>query len=414
MSKHGLIVPESARNISLLGYTDQGGRPDGAQVMVNKGHAYVSHPFSGGLTVIDVRDPRDPKPVNFLPVHPKSWSIHCQSFGDLLLVVEEFDFFKLQVKNYYGQSLENTPREQFGRNGQDYSAGLRVYDLTDPANPRPIGFMPVEGFGLHRLWWVGERYVYATAMLDGYTDHIMLIIDLKDPTKPVEAGRWWLPGMWRDGGETNNWSGRVALHHAIVENNVAYASWRNGGVTLLDVAVPSAPRLISHRNWSPPFAGGTHTALPLADRGLLIVADEATGDIATEPMKHTWVMDIRAPENPVSIATMPIPSDQDYVAKGGQFGPHNLWENRPEGFKSSRYIFATYQNAGLRIFDIENPFRPEEVGFFVPQPPKDWVDPRADMKRILHSCDVYVDAKGLMYLTDYNAGLYILESGAFS
>ncbi|MDE1991430.1 MAG: hypothetical protein KGI75_02965, partial [Rhizobiaceae bacterium] len=170
---------------------------------------------------------------------------------DELLVVEEFDFFKLEVKNYYGQSMENTPREQFGRNGEDYSAGLRVYDLSDPGNPRSIGFMPVEGFGLHRLWWVGERYVYATAMLDGYTDHILLIIDLKDPTKPVEAGRWWLPGMWRDGCETNNWNGRVALHHAIVENNVAYASWRNGGVTLLDVADPSAPRLISHRNWSP-------------------------------------------------------------------------------------------------------------------------------------------------------------------
>ncbi|MTC05715.1 hypothetical protein GKN96_24330, partial [Klebsiella pneumoniae] len=28
------------------------------------------------------------------------------------------------------------------------------------------------------------------------------------------------------------------------------------------------PRLISHRNWSPPFGGGTHTALPLPDRDL--------------------------------------------------------------------------------------------------------------------------------------------------
>lgn len=404
------ILFESARNIRPIGYSDQGGRPDGAQVMVNKRHAYISHPFSGGLTVVDVADPRNPRPVNFLPVHPKSWSIHCQSFGNLLLVVEEFDFFKLQVKNYYGESLQGVSREAFGKNGEDYSAGLRVYDLSDPARPRPIGFMPVEGFGLHRLWWDGGRYVYATAMLDGYTDHILMIIDLSNPERPVEVSRWWLPGMWKAGGETNSWTGRVALHHAIVAGDIAYASWRDGGVTLLDVADPAAPRLISQRNFNPPFAGGTHTALPLVDRNLLVVADEATGDIADEPMKHTWIFDIRSPENPVSIATMPIPSDQDYVAKGGQFGPHNLWENRSEGLQSSRYIFATYQNAGLRIFDIDNPFRPEEVAHFVPNPPMDWVDPRTEMKRILHSCDVYVAADGLIYLTDYNAGLYILES----
>ena len=403
------LRPESARNIALVGYSDQGGRPDGAQVMVAHGHAYVSHPFSGGLTVIDVRDPSRPVPVAFLPVHPKSWSIHCQSFGDLLLVVEEFDFFKLQVKNYYGKSLEGVSRSAYGVNGQDYSAGLRVYDISNPGAPRAIGFMPVEGFGLHRLWWAGGRYVYATAMLDGYTDHILMTIDLQNPEQPHEVGRWWLPGMWKDGGETNDFIGRVALHHAIVEGNTAYACWRNGGVTLLDVSDPSNMTLMSHRNWSPPFAGGTHTALPLVDRGLLVVADEATGDIATEPMKHTWVLDIRAPANPVTIATMPIPSDQDYIAKGGQFGPHNLWENRPDGMVSSRYIFATYQNAGLRIFDIDNPFRPEEVAYFVPPAPHDWVDPRTDMKRILHACDVNVQADGTIFVTDYNAGLYILR-----
>lgn len=400
---------ESARGIKLVGYTDQGGRPDGAQVMVNRGYAYVSHPFSGGVTVIDVRDPRQPKPTRFLPVHARSWSIHCQAFENLLLVVEEFDFFKLQVTDYYGKSLEGVTREQFGTNGVDYSAGLRVYDISDPAAPRAIGFMPVEGFGLHRLWWAGGQVVYATAMLDGYTDHILMTIDLTEPSHPRELGRWWLPGMWRAGGETNEFSGRVALHHAIVAGGTAYATWRNGGVTLLDVADPVRPRLIAHRNWCPPFGGNTHTALPLPDRNLLVVADEASGDVSTEPTKYTWVLDMRAPENPVTISTMPIPADQDYVAKGGQFGPHNLWENRPDGFVSSQYVFATWQSAGLRVFDLKNPFRPEEIAYFVPPPPDDWVDPRNDIKRVLHSCDVYVQRNGLIYLTDYNAGLYILE-----
>lgn len=402
-------MTESANNISLIGYTDQGGRADGAQVMVNKHHAFVSHPFSGGLTVIDVQDPRKPQPVNFLPVHDKSWSIHCQAHGDLLLVIEEFDFFKQEVNNYYGKSLEGMTRSEFGVNGEDYSAGLRVYDIKNPANPVSIAFMPVEGFGLHRLWWDGGRHVYATAMLDGYTDHILMIIDLEDPLKPVEVGRWWLPGMWQAGGESNDFSGRVALHHVIVANDIAYGAWRDGGVTLIDVKDKSAPKLISHTNTAPPFGGGTHTALPLLDRDLLIVADEATSDIADEPMKHTWITDIRCKENPVTIATMPVPSDQDYVAKGGAFGPHNLWENRTGAYQSSEFVFATYQNAGLRIFNIKNQFRPEEVAYFVPKPPTGWFDPRTDIKRVLHSVDVFVQADGLMYLTDYNAGLYILQ-----
>ena len=54
------------------------------------------------------------------------------------------------------------------------------------------------------------------------------------------------------------------------------------------------------------------------------------------------------------------------VAKGGHFGPHNIYENRPDGFVSSETIFATYQNAGVRVFDIRDQYRPEEIAAFVP------------------------------------------------
>ena len=39
----------------------------------------------------DVRDPRNPKPVNFLPIHPNSWCMHLQTAEDLMLVIEELD-----------------------------------------------------------------------------------------------------------------------------------------------------------------------------------------------------------------------------------------------------------------------------------------------------------------------------------
>ncbi len=142
-------------------------------------------------------------------------------------------------------------------------------------------------------------------------------------------------------------------------DDFAYGSWRDGGLTILVVKDKSAPKLIAHRNWCPPYGGGTHNAVPLHDRGLLVVADEAVLNVDVEgQLKRTWVFDIREKSNPVSIATMPTPSDQDYVKMGGQFGPHNLHENRPGSFQSSTTIFATWQSAGLRVFDISDAYPP--------------------------------------------------------
>ncbi|HVZ14216.1 MAG TPA: hypothetical protein VG894_07130 [Bauldia sp.] len=406
-----VIKPESASNFEFVGQTANGSHPDGGQVMVSRGHAYVANSFTGGVTVTDATNPRDPRPVNHLPVHPRSWSIHLQTHGNLMLVVEEFNFYAVYVKeeDYYGGSIEGVSSAKFGVRGKDYSAGMRVYDISDPANPRPIGFMEVEGLGLHRIWWDGGRYAYASALLDGFSDHMLIVIDLKEPTKPELVGKWWIPGMWLAGGEKPSWPGRVAFHHGLVAGDVLYGCWRDGGLTILDIKDKRAPKLIVHRNWYPPFGGGTHSALPLVDRNLLLVADEAVRDIDQEPLKYTWVFDIRELANPVSIATLPTPADQDYYAKGGHFGPHNLWENRSEGFRSSDLVFATYQNAGLRAFDIRNPFQPREVGYFVPPPPEQWVDHRPGMHHVIHTCDVYVEKNGLMYITDYNAGLYIIQ-----
>jgi hypothetical protein len=115
------------------------------------------------------------------------------------------------------------------------------------------------------------------------------------------------------------------------------------------------------------------------------------------------------PANPVSISTCPTPAEADYKAKGGHFGPHNIHENRPGSFVSSTLIFATYQNAGIRVFDIADQFAPKEVGCLVPPQPTHLADTRPNRTRVIQSADVFVDAAGLIYATDYNAGLYILE-----
>ncbi|MFJ5339978.1 LVIVD repeat-containing protein [Pectobacterium sp. CHL-2024] len=413
MASTPLPTPDYSRNMRLIGHSDQGGRPDGVQVMVHRGYAYIGHMVSQGVSIVDVRDARNPKPAGFIAAPPSTWNIHLQTHDDLLLVVNARDLFAdasfAEEKVYYTRSVADTVSTK--QQGKSWSAGLRIFDISTPDKPREISFLSLDGIGIHRIWYVGGRWAYVSALLDGYSDYIFLTIDLADPQRPEVAGRYWLPGMHTAGGETASWpeGKRYALHHAIISGDTAYGSWRDGGLTLLDVSDRTNPQLISHRNWSPPFGGGTHTALPLPDRDLLIVLDEAVLDNQEDGEKLIWVFDIREPSNPVSIATFPQPKEADYVKKGAHFGPHNLHENRPGSFISSSLIFATYQNAGVRAYDISNPYQPKETGALVPAAPARMVDKRPGRPQIIQSCDVFVDTDGIIYSTDYNAGLSIIE-----
>ncbi|WP_213738689.1 hypothetical protein [Bradyrhizobium sp. dw_411] len=410
------IKPDYARNMKLVGYSDQGGRSDGVQLMVHRGFAYIGHMFSNGFSVIDVRDPAKPVPVNYVKAPANTWNIHLQTSDDLLLVINAknmfaSELFKDETAYYTGALGEKVGTATQTSESRDWTAGMTVYDISHPANPRQIGFMPVEGGGIHRIWYTGGRWAYASALLDGFTDYIFITIDMSDPARPVEAGRYWLPGMNRAAGETLAWpeNRRCGLHHAIIHGDTAYAAWRDAGLVSIDVADRFNPKLIVHKNWSPPFGGGTHNCLPLPDRDLLVVLDEAVLDNLADGLKHIWMMDIREPTNPISISTLPTPSDDDYPKKGGHFGPHNLHENRPDSFVSSDLVFATYQNAGVRVFDISDAFRPSEVAAFVPPAPTRMIDTRPNRTRVIQSCDIFVDKSGLIFTNDYNAGLFILE-----
>ncbi len=415
MAKSDLPTPAHAKNMRLIGHRDQGGKPDGCQIIVHRGYAYIGHMFSQGISVVDVRDPSAPKHVKFIAAPSNTWSMHLQVHDDLLLVINGKDLFAqpelANERNYYKAKggFQSQARSEGARN---WSAGLVVFDISAPTSPRQIGFLPVNGGGFHRVWYTGGRWAYGSALIEGFSDFILVTIDMSDPTKPREAGRYWLPGMNLAMGEQPNWpspAGRYGLHHAVVAGDIAYCGWRDAGLAVVDVSDQSAPKLIAHRNWSPPYGGGTHTALPLPDRDLLVVADEAVLDNQEDGLKLTWVFDNRLPSNPVAISTLPTPNDRDYVAVGGHFGPHNLHENRPDSFVSSELIFATYQNAGVRVFDIRDAYRPVEVGAMVPPPPEKMIDSRPGRPRVLHAADVFVDKGGVVFATDFNAGLYIME-----
>ena len=150
--------------------------------------------------MIDVRNPKGPRAANFLAAPPNTWNIHLQAHDDLLLVIDAKDMFAAaefaDERAYYRGALGKTSarRKQSEARLERGPCGLRI---SKPDTPRQIGFMPVDGGGIHRVWYTGGRWAYASVLLDGFTDYIFMIVDMGDPAKPREAGRWWIPGMNR-------------------------------------------------------------------------------------------------------------------------------------------------------------------------------------------------------------------------
>jgi hypothetical protein len=397
------------RRIRHLSYSDLGGRPDSVQIMLNRGHLYVGHMFSNGLTILDASDPRRLKPVGFFTGGDFTRTHHLQVADDLLLLANGANIVAMQsydnLRGYFENSLADSIT-----NRKKFRSGLSIHDISRPPAMKEIAFLEMPGLGINRLWWPGGRYAYVSAHFDGFTDHILCIVDLREITRPEIVGRWWLPGMNRGAGEASTAAPgkRVALHHMITAGDRGYGAWRDGGLTLHDVSDPASPKLISRINWSPPYPGGTHTALPLPGRNLVVVADEANAEMCAKGTFHTWMVDIRAPENPVTIATLPTPRDRNFCGPG-TFGPHNLHENRPGSFGSETTIFATYNNAGVRVFDIADAYAPKEIASWVPPTPARLVDPRPNVSLAAKAADVFVTTTGLLYVSDWNAGLHVLQ-----
>ena len=102
--------------------------------------------------MIDVRDPKNPQTVKYVAAPHNTWSLHLQTHEDLLLVINNKDMFAqpdlADEKAYYKGAVDKHAQSEATE--RDWSAGLAVY-TSKPDDPKRIGFMPVDGTGLHRL-----------------------------------------------------------------------------------------------------------------------------------------------------------------------------------------------------------------------------------------------------------------------
>ena len=353
------------------------------------------------FTGVDVTDPRNPKMVvqTELP-HMKVRSNSLDVVGDILAVA------------YQTQTVGLQP------------AGVDLFDISRPENPRLLSHFDCSGphsRGVHALWFVDGKTIHMSAGAPDFTprnpldDQFYRVLDVADPTKPRELGRWWYPGT-REGDDApapprlpRQFDMGFRTHNTNVfpeRPDRAFLGYIDGGLIVLDIADLSNMKVVSKWNHSPPFNGFTHTVLPLFERNLWIVSDECVQDNGADWPKLVWMLDARSEANPVPIGTFPAPPHDAFAKRGGRFGAHNLHENLPgpASFRSDRIVIGSWFNAGVRVYDTRDPYRVEEIAYFVPGAP------RLSPAGAVQINDVYVDERQVVYAVDrFTGGLYVLE-----
>lgn len=391
--------PEQKRNVRLVGHSDLAGWGDAFQIQVGNGVCYVA--ASGvnshdGMTILDVSDPSKPKIMNQLVDSRAARTHKVLSITDEVLLTNS--------------ELRPKLRDQF----PDAIGGLRIFDKSDPFNPKFVRYIPTDGFGIHRPIYDRKRkLLYSSGFKDGFTGKILLVHDMKDPWNPEMIGYGWVPGQ-KDG-EAPTWDTTIVgnmgwLHEGNPFDNYVTAGYWDAGYAMFDLTDPSKPELMWRQNphETHGWPGHFHSFLVPEGSEFGIVTQETLTVNCEDPPAFVTFLDLRDIHNPLPISTYMAhdidpyemrPLDKKWCRTGSRYGAHNIWLD----MKKDDLIYICWFNAGLRIIDWSNPFSPKEAGYYIPAGTRECCCPQSN--------DVQVDPKtGLIYMADrWGLGLHILE-----
>jgi hypothetical protein len=425
-----------ARNVRRLGHLDLAGA---GQVTVAGSHAYVGHiPNQDhlGTSIIDISEPSQPRVVATITLDDHDSHSHkVRVAGDIMIVNHERNMSKIGRRAEQLPAARRTLAEELGREPtrseiaakmsvtEDdlrmleefeqrgyHNGGFKIYDVSNPAQPKLICYQKTGGIGVHRFD-MDERYAYISTEMKGYVGNILVIYDLRDPRRPQEVSRWWMPGQHIAGGETPGWSGRRhRLHHALRFGNEMWASCWHGGFWVVDVSDLARPKSAGSYNYHPLFPEPTHTVMPVPERvrgrRIALAIDEedqaqsASEEEARRGRAHACLLtfdvsDVGAikPLAQFQVSELDSPFSR---AGGARFGAHQFCERM-----SGTIAYAVWFGGGLRIVDVADPLSPREIGHFIPEPVAGRTAPQSN--------DVALDGGGLIYVVDRHVGFDILE-----
>ena len=192
--------------------------------------------------------------------------------------------------------------------------GLRVVDVSNPADPVETGFYAAGGIYEARDVYVAGNYAY---LADWYA---LRVIDISDPAEPKQAGAYaWERGIW---------SGAYIGVYAA--DGYAYVATESDGLHVFDVSNPAAPAKV-----------GAYDKVP-AGTGVFVTGDYA---YVTADDGGLRVVDISVPAMPVEIGVANTPRN-----------------DATDVYVAGNYAYVANYDYGLRVVDVSSPTAPLEIG----------------------------------------------------
>ena len=371
-----------------------------------------------GILIADVHDPTNMVPLSFIPCNPGT---RCP-----YLRVDPIKKILVFGNDTNSQNPIQPPA------GTVAQSGMSFYDISNPAQPKLLGFLPTAP-GLARATHglsLDGRYAYACAEVtasklpENALDHDMLIVDYLDPTNPVLVADFHVIGQHT--GETfapqdqlnpDGTPQHPYCHEVNYYQNRVYLAYRDAGQIVLDVTDRANPVQLMRYDYVPPYNGGslgaTHTFIPVGYKDFEsapTTIQSPTIAISTDENFSCApgfgrVMDISIPTYPALLATYRIPiADDNYdLATGkftcpvGQQTSHHPWFD----YRSPSLLHQAWYTQGLRAWDLTNPYLPREVGYYVS--PNYFATAAGEAGRATR--EVWQDqTTGLIWITDGNGG----------
>jgi len=343
--------------------------------------------------------------------------------------------------------------------GMEALESQEIYDVTDPAHPTFLSTVVGELSNTHKNWWecdTGIAYLVAGNVPDpdgwrhsGSNQHLK-IYDLSNPEQPVYIRDFGLVGQephatFYEGGvnpppgihgpiSAGTGKNRVYMAYGVGSNGVFQIVDRNTlvhgceGSKTCAFNPTTAEMLAPQKGYltMSPDQGG-HSAFPvyglpipefhdlnLNRRDILIVVSEAGGNFCENEAPHlAFLVDITNESTPFPISTLRVPEfPGDFCNKGGRFGTHAVTESFYPPYYGKLAIISWF-NAGVRVFDIRDPFDPEEVGYFIPAPNENTIPnctPAGRCRNAIQTNNVEIDDRGFIYLADRaGTGMHIVR-----
>ena len=283
--------------------------------------------------------------------------------------------------------------------------GIVILSFEDPAHPKAIAeFTETVTGGVHSAF-VYRGYVYLTDDATGS----MRVIDIRNPYSPRQVARWEVPRAP---------AGRM-LHDIDVQDGLAYLSYWNDGLVILDVGnsirggTPEDPQLVSQFKYDldalyrdveavggPGFIRGTHTAWR---HGRYVFVGDEVFAATPSPLTGPTVLGLGRPYgglHVVDVSDMFNPREVAYY-EPRDGGAHNIW------VAGDTLYLGDYQG-GLRVLDISGELRGDllrqgrEIAHVYTGDPKGTM-PNSPMAWGA----IYRD--GRIYVPDMNSGLWIVR-----